>query len=787
MLTLHIKLRRELIRNRWQNLAIALVLAAGVAIVLMSISTLQSLESTRQKFYEQTRFAHLFFHLKRAPRSLLERVRRLADVQAVEARIVLPVTLDVPGLAEPATGRLISVPDHDESQVNRLDLRLGRWLDPLSDQEALVSEAFAAAHHLRPGSRLRAVIHGKQQTLHVVGIVLSPEFVYSVRPGELLPDDKRFGVLWMNYEGLSSASDLHDAFNDLALTLTNPAAATRILAELDNLLAPYGGTNGYGRDLQPSHRFLENELIQLRTMALVPPAIFLFVTAFLLQVVMSRLVAMEREQIATLRAFGYSRSKIAQHFFLYAFLVALAGILIGTILGAKMGFDLTRLYSDFFRFPATRYQLDWRLVVATSAVALIAVLSGVWHAVWQAASQPPAQSMQPLAPTRGRQSVFEHLGFQRFLSPTQRLILRHLERRPLRSSLSMLGIALSIGLLIMGNFLEDTVEHVMSFQFFEQQRHDMMVSFSEPTSGAALAQLRHYPGVLYLEPFRAVPVRLVHEQHQRRLELLGLQSGARLFRVIDPQRGLIELPLEGLAISRRLAQLLNCRPGDRIRVEVLEGKRMTRELLVTRIIDDYLDLNAYVDLGTLRRLLQEQDTVSGAFLTADSHELQPLYHELKQTPVVAGVSIKAADIQSYRETMAKNLLRMKMINVVFASIVAVGVVYNHVRISLAERSRELATLRVLGFTRGETARILFGELAILVTAAIPCGLLVGYGLAWLLTSALQTEVHRFPLIIGGRTYAFAVLVIVLAAMVSSMIVRRRLDGFNLVEVLKARD
>ncbi|MFM9117437.1 MAG: ABC transporter permease, partial [Planctomycetota bacterium] len=566
------------------------------------------------------------------------------------------------------------------------------------------------------------MIHGKQQTLTVVGIALSPEYVYSVRPGELLPDDKRCGVLWMNYEGLSAASDLHEAFNDLSLTLTNSAAAARVLDQLDNLLAPYGGTTGYGRDLQPSHRFLENELIQLRTMALVPPAIFLFVTAFLLQVVMSRLVAMEREQIATLRAFGYSRHQIAQHFFLYAIVIALTGILIGTVLGAKMGCDLTQLYSDFIRFPTTHYQLDWRLVIATTAVAVFAVLSGVSQAVWHAASQPPAQAMQPLAPASGRQSVIEKLGLQRFLSPLWRLILRHLERHSLRSSLSMLGIALSIGLLIMGNFLEDTVDHVMTFQFFEQQRHDLMVSFNEPTSGAALVELQHYPGVIYLEPFRAVPVRLAHEQHQRRLELLGLQSRAQLFRALDPQHGPVELPSEGIAISRRLAQILNCRLGDYIHVEVLEGKRMQRDIRVTRILDDYLDLNAYLDLAALRRLMQEQDAVSGAFLSADSRDLQPLYHQLKQTPRVAGVSIKAADIQSYRETMAKNLLRMKLINVLFAAIVAVGVVYNHVRISLVERSRELATLRVLGFTRGETAGILFGELAILVAIAIPCGL-----------------------------------------------------------------
>jgi putative ABC transport system permease protein len=772
---------------RWQNLAIALVLAAGIATVIMSVSTLQSLDRTRTKFYERSHFGQVFMHLKRAPLSLVPRIRELAGVQSVEPRVVMMVTLDVPNLPEPATGRVVSLPDRGEPQVNRLYLRAGRMLEPRRSGEVLVSEAFASANRLHPGDSLKAVINGKQQTLRVVGVVLSPEYVYSVRPGELLPDDKRFGVLWMGYEELSSACDVHNAFNDLAVTLSTPTSEARVLAQLDDLLAPYGGADAYGRDLQPSHRFLENELIQLRTMALVPPVIFLAVTAFLLQVVMSRLIAIQREQIAMMRAFGFTQAEIATHFFLFAVAIAVVGVIFGTALGAMLGADLTRLYAGFFRFPDMKYELDWRLVVATSLVALAAVLAGVWNAVWRATAIPPAQAMQPEAPPRYRVSLVERIGLQPLIPQTFRMILRHLERRPLRSAMSVLGISLSIAILVMGNFIQDTVDHVMDFQFFVVQRQDLMVSFVEPTTGQAIRELQHLPGVTSLEPFRATPVRLVHRQHQRRLELLGLASEARLLRVVNPARGPIELPPQGLVVSRRLADILECQPGDLVRVEVLEGRRTACEVPIAAVIDDYLDLNAYMDLGALRRILREQDAVSGAFLSADPLQIRRLYRALKETPRVAGVSIKRADIQSYQDTMAENILRMKLMNVIFASVVAVGVVYNCARISLAERSRELATLRVLGFTRGETSLILLGELAILVLAAIPLGLVLGYLLAWLLSGALNTEVHRFPLIIHARTYAFAVAVVIVGAIVSALVVRRRMDRFNLVEVLKARD
>lgn len=787
MRAIHRKLLRELWQLRWQAFAIVLVMASGVAVVIMSLSTLQSLEESRSRFYDHCRFGHAFVHLKRAPSSIVSRIRGIAGVQAVEARVVQSVLIDVPGLTEPATGRLISYPDHADPVVSRLHLRSGRFLQPDRNGEVLVAEAFATAHRMQPGDQVVAIMNGKQQTLRIVGIVLSPEYVYSVRPGELLPDDKRFGVLWMGYDELAAAFDLKGAFNDVTVTIHPDASEAAVLANLDELLSSYGGTNAYNRALQPSHRFLENELIQLRTMALVPPILFLSVTAFLLHVVMSRLVALQREQIAMMRAFGYTRGEIFRHFLLFALIISFVGAATGVAAGAELGSDLTFMYARFFRFPEFDYRLDWRLVLMTSAISFLAAIGGVWSAVWHAASRPPAQAMQPEAPTMYRASILERLGLQHLFPQFARMILRQLERRPMRAALSSLGISLSIGILVMGNFLEDTVDHVLDFQFFVVQRYDVMVAFVEPSSSQAIRDLDHLPGVIAVEPFRAVPVRLVNRNHQRRLEVLGLEPDSRLMRVVDAQTGPVSLPDNGLAISRRLAEVLECKLGDTLRLETLEGIRASQEVQVVRVLNDYLDLNAYMHLSQICRLLREQDTVSGAFLSVDGYHAESLYARLKRLPRISGVGIKRAAIESYNKTMRENLLRMKTLNVFFAAIVAIGVVYNCARISLAERTRDLATLRVLGFTRREISQILLGELAVLVVAAIPLGLAIGYILSWLLTAALNTEVHRFPLIIHRQTYVFAVLVTIVAAIGSALVVNRRLNRLQLVEVLKARD
>lgn len=781
------KLLRELWHTRWQALAILLIMASGVSIVIMSVSTLQSLEATRAAFYSQTHFANVFVQLKRAPLSLLTRLRNIAGTATVEARVVKSVTLDVPGLSGPAMGRMVSLPDHGEATLNRLYLKEGRLPNSKRRGETVISQAFAEAHRLKPGDSIKAIINGKQTSLLIVGTGLSPEYIYTVRPGELLPDDKRFGVLWIGYDELASAYDLDGAFNDLSVTLQPGASERAVLHQLNDCLAPYGGTDAYGRDQQQSHRILENEMVQLRTMALVPPAIFLGVTAFLLHVVMSRMVTMQREQVAMLRAFGYTRLEISNHFLGYAFVISVLGTILGVFVGAFLGGDLTELYSKFFRFPEYKYGLDWRLVVFAALSSVVSTFAGVIHAVWRAASESPVQAMQPEAPLLYRPSLLERWGLAKSFSQLFRMVLRHLERNPVRTFLSSLGISFSIAILIMGNFLEDTVDKVLDFQFFVVQRHDLMVVFPEAKSGRALRELAHMRGVTHAEPFRMVPIRLVHQFHERRLELMGLPQESQLFRVVDPIRGPVVLPSRGLVISRRLAEILECRVGDLVRVDVLEGRRMVQQVPVSRILDDYLDLNAYMDVKEVRRILQEEDTISGAFLQADPLQVEHLHQQLKETPQIAGVSMKHSAIESYQRTMAETLLRMKSLNVIFASIVAFGVVYNSARISLAERSRELATLRVLGFTKAEVSAVFLGELAVLVCFAIPWGMLFGYSLAWLLTTSLQTEVHRFPMVVYPATYLSAVLVTIVSSIVSALMVRRRMDRFDLVSVLKARD
>jgi putative ABC transport system permease protein len=787
MTALNRKLIRDLRQLRTQAVAIALVIGCGVATFVMSLSAQRSLAVTQASYYDLYRFAQVFTHLKRAPNALARRIAEIPGVASVATRVVVDVTLDIPGMVEPAVGRLVSVPDLAEPELNRLHLRRGRYPEPGSRGEVLANEAFASAHGFKPGDRLQAVINGKLEPLTVVGIALSPEYVYQIRPGDLFPDDRRFGVLWMGRANLAAAFDLTDAFNDVTLTLMHGAAEVAVLHRLDALTAPYGGQVAYGRADQVSNRYVSDELVQLSTMAYIPPTIFLAVAAFILNVVLNRVVATQREQIAALKAFGYTRLEIGWHYLQFALLIVLAGALLGTAVGAWMGRDITRMYARFFRFPVMQYRFAPDVAVTAVAWSLAAGILGVMTAVVRAVRLPPAEAMRPEAQGEYHPTLIERLGLRRLFTQTWRMILRQVERRPVRAGFTVLGVALAVAVMILGSFSKDLIDYITEFQFFTAQRQDFTVGFVEPAGARALQDLAHLPGVLRLEPFRAVPVRLRAGHRERQVAIVGLRPEREIFRVLDDKERPVALPPGGLVLSEKLADLLGVGPGGTVTVEVLEGQRPVRELSVAATLRDYVGKSAYMDLASLNRFLREDETVSGAFLSVDEAQTGALYTRLKATPRVASVASQRAALRSFSQTMSDNLLRMRLFNVTFAGIIAFGVVYNAARIMLSERNRDLATLRVIGFTRAEISAILLGEVGLLTAVAIPLGLLLGFGLAKVVVAALETESQRFPAVVAPATYAFAVTVVVVAALLSGLVVRRRIDGLDLVAVLKSRD
>ncbi len=784
-------LNRKLLRDVWemrsQAIAIALVMAAGVAMYVAYLSNFDSLRRTVDTYYQRQRFADVFASLKRAPERVAAQLAALPGVDVVETRVTVGVTLDIPELGEPAAGLLVSVPGNDRPRLNDLYLREGRWPDSTRPDEVLASEAFCTAHGFRPGAELAAIINGRRRVLRIVGIALSPEFVYSIPPGEMIPDDRRYGVFWMERRALAAAYDMEGGFSQVSLGLSPSANIRAVITEVDALLTPYGGQGAVARDRQFSAWMLKNELAQLQTFGFIVPAIFLAVAAFVLNVAMARALALQRPQIAALKALGYSNRQLGWHYLKWALLIAASGAAAGVAIGAWLGSAMIGLYNQYFRFPALDYELSASVVLGAALISLAAAALGARSAVTRAVRIPPAEAMRPEAPPRYRRSLLERIGLSAHLRPSARMILRALERQPFRAAASVVGIALAGAVLFVGFVFIDAITVLINTEFTVKMRQDVTVTFVEPRAPGAIHELERLPGVLRVEAHRTVAARLRSGHLERSVSLAGLPEDLTLNRVVDQHGRARPLPPAGVMISSVLAEALHVREGDSVMVEVLEGRRPVQSLPVASIIDDNMGLQAYVRIDELRRLMGEGRTVSGAYLQVDEAALPALHNRLKQIPAVAGVALTEASRRSFRETMAENLAVQIGINVIFAGIIAFGVVYNAGRISLSERSRELASLRVLGFTRREISMILLGELAIVTALSLPLGSLIGFGLSKVILAAVTSEVFRMPLVIQANTVAWTWIVILVAATLSGLIVRRRLDQLDLVAVLKTRE
>ena len=783
------KLLRDLWHLRGQVLAVALVVMCGVAVFLTMRGLYEMLLAARADYYERYRFADVFAYVKRAPEPVAARIEAFPGVQQVDTGITLEVTLDVPGLAEPATAVLVSVPDRGRPRLTDLQLRSGRYLEAGARDEVLVSEGFAKANRLAPGATLGAVINGRWQRLRVVGIAISPEYIYVLRPASGLPDDRRYGVLWMGRDAVAHAYDMFGAFNRVALTLARGASEEEVIHALDRMLARYGALGAYGRVDHLSHKVISDAIGRQRVYGVVVSGIFLAVAAFIIHIVLTRLIATQRDQIAVLKAFGYANGTIGRHYLKFAAAAVLAGAAMAMPLAWWLGSLFAGMLRGFFHFP----QLEWTMSPFALAVAvgasLAAALAGAWGSVARAVRLPPAEAMHPEPPPRFKPTVIERLGFQRWLSMAERMIARNIERRPGKAVLTVLGIALAVAILVAGRFGMDAFNRLIDIQFRAAQREDVMIEFSNPLSAAARHAVRHLPGVEAAEAFRFVPVRLRHGYRERRGGILGLAPEGELRAIVDLDYRRTELPAAGLALSAKLAHSLGVAAGDRVTVEVLEGRRRVAEVPVAAVVDDLVGTNAYMALPVLNRLMGEDEGLSGAFLKTDAAQRDALYAELKRLPAVRGVSAKEAMLANFRDVIAKDLVVQTAMNILFACIIAFGVVYNSVRIALSERGHELASLRVLGFTRREVAAMLLGEQALLTLVAIPFGFLIGYGICAAVAAAINAtqETFRLPLVLSTRTFAFAFGVVASAALASGLLVWGRLRRLDLVAVLKTRD
>jgi putative ABC transport system permease protein len=778
------KLLRDCLQLKTQILAITLVMAAGISVFIIMFSVLDSLSLTKRTYYDRYQFADVFASLTRAPETLKSRIQEIPGVSVVETRVVSGGILQMDHMIEPVSARLNSIPETSELLLNKLYLRSGRFPAPTEKDEVLVIESFYKAHNLQLGDQLSIVINGFQRQLQVVGVVLSPEYVYTIAPGALMPDDQHYGIFWMNRRSLESAVNMKGAFNNVSLTLSKDARSEDVKFALDKLLKQYGGLIAYDRKDQLSNFFVENELKQLRVLGMMAPVIFLSVAAFLVNVVMSRQVSTQRSQIGMLKAVGYTDLEISLLYLKMVLLISVLGAICGIVLGTWLGAGMIEMYATFFQFPILTYRFSYEVMLLALFICSAAAVLGTLRAVRNAASLPPAESMRPESPAVYRETCLSHSGIYSCLSFISRIIIRQLERRPVRALFSALGLSLSMAILIFSFFMQDAMDYMLDVQYDLNQREDLHLSFADAKPLRALEEIKLLPGVLKVEPIRQVPVILISGHLKKRTSITGLVQQPDLFRVIDEQLEPLRMPEQGIAINRRMAEKLGLSIGDTVAIDILEGKRQTIEVSITSLVEEFMGMGVYMDIHFLSRLLDESPRMNSAAVMMDHSQSGLLYKKLKEIPSVQALNIVPVLRKIFEDIMAENMLKMASINILFACFISFGVIYNTARIALSERGRELANLRVLGLTRREVAYLLFGELGLITLISLPLGMGLGYGLSLAMLVSMDTELYSMPVHIDKSTYGLSTLIVLVSAGLSFYLVWRKVDAIDLVAAQK---
>lgn len=789
MRTLDRKLLRNLFEMKGQALAIILIITCGVAAFVTVMLAYRGLTRSQHHYYAEYRMADLWAPVERAPRAALRELELVPGVRRVEGRIVFEVTVDLPEMAQPVSARILSVPERRRRVLNDLHLVRGRWFERDGTNQVIVAKRFAREHGLDVGDTLAVVMNNRKQKLRIAALALSPEFVYLIRgTGEILPDPKHFTVLWISQTFAEAVFDMEDAVNEVVATLERGASRDEMIEIFDDRLDRYGALGSYARKDQLSHNYLQNEIDGLKGSATMLPLVFLCVAAFVLHTLMDRLVRTQRGQVAVFRAFGYSVADLGAHFLKLALGIGAAGALSGTLLGVWMAKRMVGLYLEFYSFPQLVFDPDPMLLGAGWAMSLGFAALGALGALRALARIEPAEGLRPEAPAVYHRTWIERVGWLwERLGFATRMAMRDVTRNRLRAAVTAAGVALAASIVFVSFYARDAVEVLIDTQFRIVDRQDLKVAFHTETGRAAIYDLRRLDGVVTAEPELAVPVKLHAGPHRKLTAITGLEKGQTLVGLIDRDLVSVPLPDYGLLLSRKLAEILGVRVGDAIEVEVLNGNKPRFFAPVENVVDEYLGAFAYAEIGTLSRWIGEESAMTGARLAADDGMRAELGRELKELPAVASVADKGHMLRMFRATLAASQKIMNTILILFAGVIMFGVIYNTARISLSERSRELASLRVLGFSRGEVGAILAIENVMLTLFALPFGLALGAWFAWLLSVVYETELFRFPFVVRADSVLWTILLAGAFTLVANLAVQRRVRSLDLIEALKERD
>ena len=792
MRVLHHKLIRDLRENAVTLAVVVAIIAIGTGSLIGLGCAQRILEASQSAYYRAYRFADFWVDVKKAPLSAVERIARVPGVEAVATRVIFDVIVDVPGEVRPLTGRLISTPARGFDRcINGICLLRGSGFSDDRDEEVILSEAFAKAHRLRIGDRIQVILNRKRESFTIVGTAISPEYVYMVRgPGDLVPDAKHFGVLYVKDRYAREVLDFQDACNQVTGQLVPgaPVDVDLLLEQIDRWLAPFGVLEKTPRHRQASNRFLSDEIRGLGITAAIMPAIFLGVAALVLNILMIRMAQRQRTTIGTLKALGYSNRRVMGHYLMFGVAVGVCGGLAGCALGITMAWGMIEVYRSFFQFPDFVFQTYPDLLTIGIAVSVVFSVLGTLRGVWEVLRLHPAEAMRPRPPERGGRIWLERVTWlwNLFSFDTQ-LALRNVFRNRIRTFTSIVASALAVSIIFMAMVMYDSFLYLVDYQFEKVSHSDVDIGLRDEESVDALLEARELPAVDYAEPMFGIVCDLRHGPDSRRMSISGLTPDHRLITPMCADGDPIRIPREGLVLSSKLAELLHADIGDRLDLTPVRGRRETVQVRVASIVDSFLGLDCYADQRYLSSLVGEALAVNAVQASINPAELQNLYRRIKDLPNARNLTVRADAKQNIEKTLIETSVFSIGLMVIFAGVIAFGSTLNNALIEIGDRIREISTLRVLGYRPGQIAAMMFRQALVTFTVGVLLSFPLGLAMIHSIASAYDSELYRMPVVVRPVLVVVTLGLAFLFLATAQVFVYRQIKKLDWLEGVKVKE
>ncbi|WP_031516889.1 ABC transporter permease [Desulfofalx alkaliphila] len=792
MNSLNKKLWRTVLSTKGQFLAVAAVVMLGMTVFIAMVTTYHNLEATQDKYYKDNNFADHYFHVINAPQEIVSRIEDLPGVLKVTGRI----QKDVPVLKEDnqrATARLTGYWLPIENEINGIEITSGQIFDEHGHggkYEVLLDPQYAEANKLSFNDTLTIAAEGKQVTLTVAGTAIGPEFVYPIKDAStLIPDYETFGIFYVPNALAQQFLNLPGQINQILIIFAPGADKDATVRQIENILEPYGNLTNYPRDDQISHALLQAELDQLLTTSQSLPVIFLLVAALIQFVIISRLVKSQRLQIGIMKALGYHNRQIMWHYAGYAMLVAVTGLVLGSVLGVVLAGYLTRVYALYFNLPEAMGGISMPAIVLGAFLCMGTAMAAGFVATRGILKINAAHAMRPEPPKGTGKVIFENWPwFWRRLDPSWKMALRGVLRNRLRFAITTLGVVLAVGLLVVSWFFNDSIDYLLEQHFYREQKYDLIVRFDAPVKDNELLYISQLDGVIKTEPIFEMPVKMAFGDKTADDTLLGLPTDVSLKMLVGEQGQQLWLPTNGILMDRRTAHDLGVNIGDKVKVETQLGIGPSHQdyLTVMGINRQFVGGGSYINISQLNRLIGEHQVVTGAMLKVEHGKALPVEEQLNKIIGVSSVLSRQKELDNFYQHL-EMMVYFTGVMVIFAGVLGFAIVYNSSLINFYERKNELASLKVIGFSNREISNLLLKETAIQTVLGIALGLPFGRAMAHGYINAVSTDMFIIPVIIYPMTYILSAIGGIIFVMVAFKYANRGIRKLDMVEALKYRD